>query len=303
ISTPEVIRVYMGSFWPATHPPLKHTYEEARELFDREQRDLLVDMRLIPKNAAIRRLNEIVKRTRQAMVHAYICGYIRSQLPTFGSKEKKLKSIMDDLDAHFTKIQHMYNLAQGDFPDAAAFKHNCQYFKAKEFPKMDISLINAAKDALNNDFPRLMRQFPSTARWTESNFGETYEGQQQQQQALPAYSALTKLGQRTNVHNPFTNGTVPSGERRYQREFFAAVDPATGMVAGTSAGEQMTQRWGLDNRVMAEIWDCVDWRGDGKLDAVQFEAAMRMCEEVHDNGLAPEQARYRVFDELGLQIG
>ena len=51
IATPEVLRVYIGSFWDQ---PLKHA--EHKALFDAEAADLLADLRSLPRNAAVRKV-------------------------------------------------------------------------------------------------------------------------------------------------------------------------------------------------------------------------------------------------------
>src|SRR5690349_20746979 len=73
IQTPEVMRVYLASFW--LHKPA-NSFEDCRALLEKEQADLLKDLRELPRNAAIRKVNEIVKRARLARVHAYIFGHL-----------------------------------------------------------------------------------------------------------------------------------------------------------------------------------------------------------------------------------
>jgi tRNA U34 5-carboxymethylaminomethyl modifying GTPase MnmE/TrmE len=63
--TPEVLRVYTGSFWDQ---PLQH--EDNAKLFEQEEKDLMKDLKNLPRNSAIRKINEIVKRTRKAKVSA-----------------------------------------------------------------------------------------------------------------------------------------------------------------------------------------------------------------------------------------
>ena len=63
LSAPEVVRVYIGSFWDK---PLQ--FDTNRRLFEMEEQDLFDDIQSLPKHAALRRLNEIIKRARLAMV-------------------------------------------------------------------------------------------------------------------------------------------------------------------------------------------------------------------------------------------
>ena len=63
IRSPEVVRVYLGSFWDQ---PLR--YDFYRKLFELEERDLFSDLQSLPRNAALRKLNDLIKRTRLAKV-------------------------------------------------------------------------------------------------------------------------------------------------------------------------------------------------------------------------------------------
>lgn len=63
VNTPEVVRVYVGSFWDKINKE-----SENYPLLVAEQTDLLADLRDLPRNAAIRKINEIVKRARTAKV-------------------------------------------------------------------------------------------------------------------------------------------------------------------------------------------------------------------------------------------
>jgi EH domain-containing protein 1 len=63
LQTPEVLRVYVGSFWDQ---PL--VFEDNASLFEAEENDLMNDLRSLPRNSAMRKINELVKRTKLAKV-------------------------------------------------------------------------------------------------------------------------------------------------------------------------------------------------------------------------------------------
>ena len=57
------MRVYLGSFWDQ---PLR--FDENRLLFESERNDLFEDIQSLPRNAALRKLNDLIKRARLAKV-------------------------------------------------------------------------------------------------------------------------------------------------------------------------------------------------------------------------------------------
>ena len=59
LATPEVSRVYIGSFW---NEPLR--FDMNRKLFEAEEQDLFADLQSLPRNAALRKLNDLIKRAR-----------------------------------------------------------------------------------------------------------------------------------------------------------------------------------------------------------------------------------------------
>ena len=66
INTPEITLVYIGSFWD--HPL---QYDMNKKLFELEERDLFTDLQSLPRNAALRKLNDLIKRARLAKVLLY----------------------------------------------------------------------------------------------------------------------------------------------------------------------------------------------------------------------------------------
>ena len=54
MSSPEVARVYVGSFW---QEPLV-TMDNA-QLFEDEERDLMRDLAILPRQSAVRKINEV----------------------------------------------------------------------------------------------------------------------------------------------------------------------------------------------------------------------------------------------------
>ncbi|PHT25207.1 EH domain-containing protein 3 [Capsicum baccatum] len=101
-NTPEVSHVYIGSFNNKT------IYEDltgplGKELFEKEQDNLLTDLKNIPKKACARRINEFVKRARAAKIHAYIISHLKKEMPAMMGKAKTQKKLIDNLEDVFVK--------------------------------------------------------------------------------------------------------------------------------------------------------------------------------------------------------
>ena len=54
MTSPEVARVYVGSFWDE---PLKS--QDNAELFEQEEKDLMKDLAILPRQSAMRKINEV----------------------------------------------------------------------------------------------------------------------------------------------------------------------------------------------------------------------------------------------------
>lgn len=154
MNTPEVSRVYMGSFWDA---PLANT--EQADLLQREEMDLLQDIMGLPQQAVMRRINELVKRARSVKVHAYIIHYLRKQLPyTWGKKEKQ-RRLIDRLDAEFAAAARRYGLPKGDFPPLEPFRRALLEIQdLSEFPKLDKKLVREMDKVFSVEIPDLLDQ-------------------------------------------------------------------------------------------------------------------------------------------------
>lgn len=154
MNTPEVSRVYMGSFWDA---PLQNA--EQADLLQREEMDLLQDIMNLPQQAVMRRINELVKRARSVKVHAYIIHYLRKQLPYTWGKREKQRRLIDRLDAEFAAAARRYGLPKGDFPPLEPFRRALLEIKdLSEFPKLDKKLVREMDKVFSVEIPDLLEK-------------------------------------------------------------------------------------------------------------------------------------------------
>jgi len=152
MDTPEVARVYVGSFWGE-----KMRNCEQAALLNREKQDLFMDIASLPQNAVMRRINELVKRARSVKVHAYIIHYLRKQLPyTFGKKEKQGR-LIGRLDQELVMCARRYELPLGDFPPTGPLRQALLEIKdLSEFPKLDKKLVQGMDKVFSVEIPDLL---------------------------------------------------------------------------------------------------------------------------------------------------
>ncbi|KAJ1543866.1 hypothetical protein HK096_008051 [Nowakowskiella sp. JEL0078] len=264
--TPEVVRVYIGSFWDQ---PLQN--KDSESLLKAEQQDLLDDLKSLPRNAMIRKINELVKRTRMAKVHALIISHLKSEMPSLWGKNNKQSELIDGLENEFVKIAREHKLARGDFPVPEKFKEMLAQFKIEKFPKLDKKLLAAVDEALSIDLPNLMLEIPQPAK------------------VVPAIARnpFDEMGQRNTINRG------PPADRIWTYEFvdrttyirkFNEIGPIEGKLSGSTL-KSVLEATGVDTVTLAKIWKLADWTQDGYLDSDEFVVAMWMC-EVKKNGWA-----------------
>ena len=161
IDTPEVTRVYIGSFWAE---PLKN--EDTAPLLEMEMVDLLRDLAALPRMGAVRKINDIVKRIRQIRTHAVLLDHLRNAMPSMFGKEKKKVELLNDLPTVFRTVMKQHNISVGDFPDLNKFKRDVEMMDFTELPKIKGGRMLKGKrmqdieEALNVRIPAMLRRIP-----------------------------------------------------------------------------------------------------------------------------------------------
>lgn len=205
MSSPEVARVYVGSFW---QEPLQSMDNAA--LFEMEEKDLMKDLAVLPRQSAVRKINELVKRIRKVKTLAYIVGHLKSQMPTLMGKEKKQQKLIQDLPNVFRSILKKYNLAAGDFPEIQAFAAKLKEVKFQELAPLNTKYIDDLERVLTEEIPQLMSQLPS-----ERDSPETLRNKMTSPENMPIPKAAGKFGRKDDNYegNPF--GYDETDEERY----------------------------------------------------------------------------------------
>ncbi|NWS40301.1 EHD4 protein, partial [Probosciger aterrimus] len=264
INTPEVLRVYIGSFWSN---PLRNT--ENRRLFEAEAQDLFKDIQGLPQKAAVRKLNDLIKRARLAKVHAYIISYLKKEMPSVFGKENKKKELISRLPEIYIQLQREYHISSGDFPEVKKMQELLENYDFTKFHSLKPKLIEAVDNMLANKIASLMnliRQEESNMP-TEIVHGGAFDGTM----AGPfghGYGEGAKEGADEEEW-------VVAKDKPAYDEIFYTLSPINGKISGISAKKEMVTSK-LPNSVLGKIWKLADCDGDGMLDDEEFALAKHL---------------------------
>ncbi|KAI9321458.1 P-loop containing nucleoside triphosphate hydrolase protein [Dichotomocladium elegans] len=269
VQTPEVMRVYLSSFWTEKPP---NSFEECRELIEAESKDLLRDLKELRRNAAIRKINEIVKRARLARVHALIISHLKKEMPSMFGKKKKQEALLNNLEQEFLKIQQRNHLPAGDFPNPVKFRQNLSLYDMDKFKSLKEDLLERADEALSSDLPRLMSRFPTINPELEQSQRNPFEEFDQ-----PAHGEL-----------PPSYWHFSSVDKTSYIPTFQGLRPREGRVNGGTI-KPILMDSGLPNDILAQIWRLADLDGDGYMDLDEFSIAMHLIKAAKNGARLPEK--------------
>lgn len=163
-STPEVVRVYAGSFWDK---PLLHNDFES--MFNADEEWLLDELMRLPSVSAERKVNAMVKRIRLVKVHLCILGYLRQQMPSVWGHASARKRLLDNLEHVFETVRNQYSLSEGDMPDIHDFRERLasSFDDFRVFPVLDPKDLDILEEILIESLPAVMRGSKKEAKSNE----------------------------------------------------------------------------------------------------------------------------------------
>lgn len=135
-------------------------YDGNRRLFEDEEQDLFRDLQSLPRNAALRKLNDLIKRARLAKVHAYIIAELRKEMPSVFGKESKKKDLIKNLGQIYDRLQKEHQISPGDFPEIKKMQEVLANQDFAKFHSLKPHLLDAVDKMLAIDIARLMQMIP-----------------------------------------------------------------------------------------------------------------------------------------------
>ncbi|TRY59892.1 hypothetical protein DNTS_008122 [Danionella cerebrum] len=270
--TPEVLRVYIGSFWSSPMCVMDN-----RMLFEREEEDLFADIQSLPRNSAQRKLNDLVKRARLVRAHSYIISSLQGEMPVVFCREKKKRELIYDLPVIYSRIQQRHQISPGDFPDCGKMQERLMSHDFK-FKALNIKLLAGLDQLLSTDIAKLM----PLLRLEEEEAADQLLVQGGP--FLGAHRGPFMLG--SPFHDCRFNGesaqvldkewAVLKDKPKYD-EIFYSLSPYEGKLSGSKVKGWMMST-GLPSSVLGRIWRLADVDEDGKLDVEEFALAGYLIE-------------------------
>ncbi|CAH1153776.1 unnamed protein product [Phaedon cochleariae] len=284
LQTPEVARVYIGSFWDQ---PLR--YDVNRKLFEAEEQDLFKDLQSLPRNAALRKLNDLIKRARLAKVHAYIIAELRKEMPSVFGKDSKKKELIKNLGSVYDKLQREHQISPGDFPEIKKMQEVLANLDFSKFNPLKPKLLDIVDRMLAEDISVLMAKLPlenQEQSATNGNNGSVQGGAFTSVDDMASPFGF-KRGEGIDAGAGELDWIVSREKPKYD-EIFTSLSSADGKVTGMAAKAEMVKSK-LPNSVLSKVWKLADVDKDGMLDNEEFALAMHLINIKIDGNDLPSE--------------
>lgn len=280
MGTPEVVRVYIGSFWDR---PMQDASN--RQLFEMEQEDLFADIQTLPRTAAVRKLNELIKRAKLAKVHAIILAHLRSEMPTLFGKQSKKEQLIKELAIVFNTLHKRNNIPAGDFPSVKKMQSQLMEYDFTTFQKLNVQLLEAVDYMLSTDILKLMDMLPreeELAKDTRIQGGIFGRGDNE---ALDPFSRDYKMSAAAQGEEGWL---ISQDIAKYDTMFHQLGPNPQGKLAGATVREELLKSK-LPNSVLRRIWNLADIDHDGMLDGDEFAVCMFLVDLKLSGSDVPEE--------------
>ncbi|XP_046670507.1 EH domain-containing protein 3-like [Homalodisca vitripennis] len=271
LNTPEVARVYVGSFWDE---PLR--YDINRRLFEDEEQDLMRDIQSLPRNSVLRKINDLSKRARLAKVHAHIIDAVHERMPRFFGRDVEKNNIIKNLGSIYTEIEKQYLIPVGDFPELQKMQELLSHQDFDKFKPLDSAMLERVEHMLAKDIADIMNLVPQEAAAGADITGGVFA---RAQDSPFGYH----LGEGVDAGRNDLEWIVSSYRKKYDATY-QSLGPVNGKVMQSAVREVMMKSK-LPNSVLGKIWRLADVDQDGLLDGDEFALAMYLIDlrlEGHD---------------------
>ncbi|CAM9111773.1 unnamed protein product [Bubo scandiacus] len=262
-NTPEVLRVFIGSSGPS-----RSSSPTTGASSSWEEQDLFQEIQNLPRNAALRKLNDLVKRARLVRVHAHIISRLKKEMPSVFGKDNKKKQLIAKLPLLFARIQLEQHIPPGDFPDCARMQEQLLVHDFARFPGAEAAAAGGAGRAADHRHRRPdAAAAPGGARQPGGARGAGGGLRRHPPGPLQRRRGRGRGGGRRGGRGMGGD----QGQGQVRRDLLRA--GAAGGEAERAAGAGLDGDQYLPSSVLGRIWQLSDVDRDGMLDAEEFALA------------------------------
>lgn len=155
IETPEVAKIYVGSFWD--EPLQEHDLEE---LFEAEKSSLYAHIEKLPTSSTVQKLNDLSKRARMAKAHALVVDHLRNEMPSVWGQAEKQAELLRALPSIYVHISRRHGVSLGDFPDLETMRSRLACWDLLRFERVQKASLDNLDSLLAKDIPAILRMVP-----------------------------------------------------------------------------------------------------------------------------------------------
>eukprot|EP00913_Durusdinium_trenchii_P004424 g4103.t1 len=127
-----------------------------------DRKDLVQELKDLPRNVCVRRVNEVVARARAVKVHLALCCALRARLPSLGwcgRRQRRQRWLTEHLPEVYAEVMMLraVQFAAGDMPALEHFKERLRGFKDfRSFQRSCRSQQETLNKLIHHEIPRLM---------------------------------------------------------------------------------------------------------------------------------------------------
>jgi EH domain-containing protein 1 len=187
VASPEVPRVYIGSFWDA---PFQNG--GMRGLMEAEEADLVQELAALPEDNVMNKINEIARRARLVQVHVHLMSFMREQVLSkwMGRKQAQEWVCSPEGMRHcYEQTQRQHSLSRGDFPN---WQRLADHLRSTDFSQLYKPSVERSKklrmlhELMETDIPTLITQLHAVQKRQASKDGGPSVFQPVRQKRPPA---------------------------------------------------------------------------------------------------------------------
>ncbi|VDM98437.1 unnamed protein product [Thelazia callipaeda] len=145
LESPEVPKVFIGSFCAKDNKDIISS--EVHQIFIQEYMAFFDELKLLPLNCNVRKLNDVIKRARKLKIHALIMEQILRMVRVM--TQRNLIRILDD-------FRYRLRIAESDLPDVEPFLEKAHLSYIKAWHKVDREHMQNLELFINDDIPKMV---------------------------------------------------------------------------------------------------------------------------------------------------